>query len=236
MKNIFKSFINGFILKPFALKIYSTKAFGRESCSDIKQIIASPKTLFDVGANVGQTASLWHEEFPEADIHSFEPVARLHKQLEDNCGKYARCNHLGVGDECGELKIHYGKHDVSHSFSKDDQNLGGEVTSVVTVDSYCKEHNIERIDLLKIDVEGFEPQVIKGASGLLAAQKVDLILVELGFDPNGYYVFYPEFAELLSSYKYSTLGFYDQTTMWDGATKLLFANVLFARENLNFAK
>jgi len=233
-KERIKILINSFLLKPLKLKLYSTQAFGREITLDIKRVITHPKIMFDVGANIGQTVDLWAREFKYAEIHSFEPVERLYKTLHQNCSTKAICNHLGVGDVNEKITIHYGKHDVSHSFVYDDVGKGGEKTQVVTLDSYCQDKGIKHIDVLKMDVEGFENNVIDGASRLLKSNSVDILQVELGFDPNGYYTFYSGFAAKLSKLGYRPLGFYDQTTQWDGRAELLFCNVLFAREGISF--
>lgn len=156
--------------------------------------------------------------------------------MQNNFGDKAICNNLGVGDKLSKMQIHYGKHDVSHSFVHDKDLRGGEEVNITTIDKYCKNLGIEHINLLKIDIEGFEPQVIDGAIDMLKKQKVDLLLVELGLDPNGYYVYYPSFADKLRAFGYHTLGFYDQTCKWDGSAELLFCNVLFAREGLTFVE
>jgi len=234
-KDQIKNVINNFLLKPLSLKLYSTKAFGREITLDIKRIIPEPKLMFDVGANVGQTVDLWSREFTQPEIHSFEPVERLFNELKLNFSDKAICNHLGVGDKNEEITIHYGQHDVSHSFVNDDVGKGGETSKVVTLDSYCLDKGINHIDVLKMDVEGFEHNVVDGANQLLNSKSIDILEVELGFDPQGYYVFYADFAAKLAEYGYLTLGFYDQTTQWDGEAELLFCNVLFAREGLSFA-
>lgn len=233
-KERIKILINRFLLGPFKLKLYSTRAFGREITLDIQRVIARPKIMFDVGANIGQTIDLWSREFKDAEIHSFEPVERLYKELQQSYSTKAVCNHLGVGDANEEITIHYGKHDVSHSFVYDDVGKGGEKTQVVKLDSYCQDKGIKHIDVLKLDVEGFENNVIDGASQLLKNDCVDILQVELGFDPNGYYTFYSDFAAKLAKLGYHPLGFYDQTTQWDGGAELLFCNVLFAREGLAF--
>lgn len=236
IKETFKQIVNSGLLKPFHLKVYSTKAFGREITLDIRNIISEPQIMFDVGANIGQTVDLWNREFNSPTIHSFEPVKRLHTELQRRVGDMATCNHLGVGNKNEEITIHYGKHDVSHSFVYDDVGKGGETTRVVTLDSYCSQNKISHINVLKIDVEGFEHQVLEGADTLLREHRIDILEIEAGFDPNGYYTHYPELAAKLLKLGYLTLGFYDQTTQWDGRAELLFCNVLFARKGLKFER
>ena len=234
-KQLLKSLFNNILLGPFNLRLYSTRAFGRDLVQDIRNIIGSPGVMLDVGANVGQTVETWKREFKHSEIHSFEPVKRLFDQLAKRHGRHAVCNHLGIGSEQATLKINYGRHDVSHSFIHDQEGKGGEDVQVTTLDAYCAKNLIQQVSVLKIDVEGFEHEVIKGAAKLLTEQRVDLLVVELGVEPNGYYIFYPEFAARMRDLGYSTVGFYDQTCSWDGAAELLFCNVLFARKGLTFA-
>lgn len=233
-KNLIKKLVNNFFLEPFKLRIYSTEAFGRDLVNDTKKLIGSPKVMLDVGANIGQTVDNWIDQFDNPKIHSFEPVTRLFNELSSKHKHNAVCNNLGVGSEKATIKIHYGKHDVSHSFVHSDEGRGGEEAQVTTLDDYCTDNNIDHVSYLKIDVEGFEYEVIEGAKALLSDAKVDLLCVELGVDPDGYYIFYPDFAKKLLEFGYFTVGFYDQTCNWDGSAKLLFCNVLFARPGLKF--
>lgn len=236
VKYLLKKIVNNFLLSPFNLRIYSTEAFGRDLVNDTKKLIGSPKVMLDVGANVGQTVNNWLDQFDNPEIHSFEPVNRLFNELSSKHEHNAVCNNLGVGSEKTNIRINYGKHDVSHSFVHSDDGRGGEIAEVVTLDDYCRENNLDHVSFLKIDVEGFEYEVIKGANSLLSEARVDLISVELGVDPTGYYIHYPDFANKLLEYGYFTVGFYDQTCNWDGSAKLLFCNVLFSRPNLMFQK
>jgi len=235
IKSSIKTVINKGLFKSFNLKLYSTRAFGREITLDISRIIEQPKIMFDVGANIGQTVELWVSEFESPQIHSFEPVERLFRRLQNSVGNKAICNQLGVGNKNEEITIHYGKHDVSHSFVYDNVGKGGEPAQVVTLDSYCEDKGIDHIDVLKIDVEGFEHQVIQGAEKMLKKGGIDILQIEVGFDPKGYYTFYPDIAARLDNLGYVTLGFYDQTTQWNGDAELLFCNVLFARRGISFS-
>ena len=48
-----------------------------------------------------------------------------------------------------------------------------------TLDEYCKNNKIDKIDLLKIDTQGFEPEVLKGSHNMLSEQKIKILEVEL---------------------------------------------------------
>ena len=76
--------------------------------------------------------------------------------------------------------------------TKNDSDLCGQVTSneclgaerikVITLDTFCKDHNLHTIDLLKIDVEGNEINVLKGATSMISKNSVKAILVECDFN------------------------------------------------------
>ena len=65
----------------------------------------------------------------------------------------------------------------------DDEPNSQEVTiDIQTVDIYCKEHSIDKIDILKTDTEGFDVAVIEGASEFLSNQCVSAVISEITFD------------------------------------------------------
>jgi hypothetical protein len=53
------------------------------------------------------------------------------------------------------------------------------VARSVTLDSYCAQEEINRIDFAKFDIQGFEPEALKGAQGLLKSQRIELLQLEL---------------------------------------------------------
>ena len=81
MKQTIKRIVNDGLLQKFGLRIYSTKAFGRDIIYDIANIIGSPDVMLDVGANIGQTVEMWTDAYTNLNIHSFEPVKRLYDEL-----------------------------------------------------------------------------------------------------------------------------------------------------------
>jgi FkbM family methyltransferase len=61
--------------------------------------------------------------------------------------------------------------------------LPGELITIRTLDSFWAEQNINNIDLLKTDTEGFDLEVLKGAEAMLRAQQIQFILAEVTFHP-----------------------------------------------------
>ena len=149
----------------------------------------TPKpVLFDVGANVGQTVLRLRHLFPDGIIHSFEPSPDTFKSLESNVGRTGNTvlNNVGVGATSGTLElIENTKSDMS-SFLEPADTWGAvrKRTSVpvITVDEYCLINSIDRIDLLKVDTQGYDYEVLLGSAEMLRRRTIALILVEVIFD------------------------------------------------------
>lgn len=142
--------------------------------------------VFDIGANRGDWTSAVLSARATARVHAFEPQAALARALASRCGQ-AKVNNMALGEAPGTLQLFdYAEHAGSEHASL----LAGVIdgihrgnaravsVEVGTVDDYCAVHGIERIDLLKIDVEGFELKVLNGAKRMLAERRVDTIQFE----------------------------------------------------------
>jgi len=158
----------------------------------LKKIIgdnASP-VLFDVGANVGKYSSMLRDAFPKAEIYAFEPNINAFRIFQDNLKGKVDCLNLGMGAEekAGQLFTYSSQPASSHAssfkemltvFHKSD-DLAAIDFKMTTVDAFCKERRIDSIDLLKIDTEGCELQVLKGAHEMLSGGRVKVIQFEFG--------------------------------------------------------
>lgn len=152
-------------------------------------------TVFDVGANVGELTLIFSRFVGESgNIHAFEAGSETFNKLETVCQTTGRrnivLNHLGLSDENGIIKLNVYE-DAYSSFNtqaarplKDYglnlQPVAVEETPAMTIDAYCEKNQIEHIDLLKIDVEGAEFQVLKGARKMLAAKRIACLTFEFG--------------------------------------------------------
>lgn len=170
---------------------------------------ASP-VLFDVGANVGKYSGMLREAFPNAKIYAFEPNINAFRLLEENIRGKAECLNLGMGSgqKSGKLYNYTGTPASSHAssfqemftlFHKAD-NLAEIEFEMTSVDGFCMERKIDDIDLLKIDTEGFELEVLKGAQGMLAGGRVKVIQFEFGECNVFSRVFLRDFYEVLRDF------------------------------------
>jgi len=133
----------------------------------------NPKLCIDVGANVGNySAMLLHST--QAQVISFEPLPSAFFELQKKTNDYGGRSILenkGVGEIDDKLLIHYSDEVTSHaSFSvevkkvpyvRNDKQVE---VDVVSLDSYLSKIAYPAVDLIKIDTEGFESEVLKGAS------------------------------------------------------------------------
>lgn len=151
-------------------------------------------TVFDVGANVGEMTLLFSPFVADGNVHAFEASKSTFNRLEIVCPETERrnvvLNNLAVSDKNGTIDLHiYGEALSTFNsqakrplkdYGLDIEPVGIEQVQAVTVDDYCESRNIERIDLLKIDVEGAEFQVMLGASRMLREKRIGCLTFEFG--------------------------------------------------------
>jgi FkbM family methyltransferase len=216
----------------FHVRVYSTHPHGRDDCHDIQQTGREIATVFDVGANNGSSALKFLDAFPAATIHCFEPVTKTFEILQANVAarNEIRCHRLAMGSAPGVAKIFLTTHDTMSSLIRPETVLGEEPVTVTTVDEFAAAQNIDRIDLLKVDAEGFDLDVLRGAEGMLASDKIAFVLAEVGFHPgDARHVLFDDVRDFLSAKGFFVFGFYDQQLEWSGEQKLRYANVCFRR-------
>lgn len=193
--------------------------------------------IFDIGANVGQSSLRYAQTFPTAQLYSFEPISRTFAELERALrGRpRVRCFNQAMGAEPGEIEVVLQKLSIENSLlAQPGSHTTGDTerVRVDTVDRFCSSHNISNIDFLKIDTEGFDLEVLKGAEQLLAAQQVAYVQVEAGVGAhNTKHVPLRTLQEHLEQRHYVPFGFYDQTPeFWNDMPRLRFCNAVFIAE------
>ncbi|MDQ3803098.1 MAG: FkbM family methyltransferase [Acidobacteriota bacterium] len=162
---------------------------GSSPLSDIKRLTRShPLVVFDVGANIGQSAWTYQKLLPQSEIHSFEPSPATYKALAKNIGsrRGIYLNNLAVGSSCGRKMFFENHHPEMSSFLRPGESCWGEVVKeteveVITLDRYCEEKGIPHISLLKTDTQGYDFEVLKGADGLMRGNRIELIFMEVIF-------------------------------------------------------
>ena len=208
-------------------------------------IDANHQIIFDVGANRGQTYHQYRSRFPKARIHCFEPV----KDFYEEClGKVVNdnlvvVNNQALGSTLGRLTLNETVGGQSSSlllktetiklyFSEKDFTVARSYSvEVSTLDYYCQVNDIERINILKIDTEGFELNVLRGASGLLKDSKIDIVFTEINFDKFWTdCALYHHIASYLEAYDMQLFGLYGLGRGSLGATRS--GDAVFVRKDI----
>ncbi len=160
--------------------------FGKPALMDVFDAALSPGDVFaDVGANVG-LYTLWGARRVGAagQVHAFEPIPRavaaLQRNVEVNAFSQVEVNACAVGAESGSVRLHL--MDLHTARSSRYVLPEGESLEVplVSLDEHLASRRPPR--LIKIDVEGMEFEVIRGAQGLLGADDPPLLVFEATAD------------------------------------------------------
>lgn len=188
-----------------------------------KRINGAQPVLFDVGANRGEYSDLLAEIFGEgARIFAFEPSTPTFNLLKKQLASPSvQAINLGLSDQKQELKL-FMNQELSSMASLYQRDLNTvsmdhfEIVSLTTLDAFCEENGIEKIDFLKIDVEGHELKVLQGARRMLESRNIRFIQFEFGGCNIDSKVFLKDFWDLLRSnyslYRIVSDGVYPLTT------------------------
>jgi FkbM family methyltransferase len=203
----------------------------------------SAPVIFDVGANVGTTSEKYRHLFPGAKIFAFEPFSDAFEQLEQRVRGDSQIVHckfaLGNVRARKELRVNVGS--PTNSLLETAESAATfwgkgllETNSLVqveveTVDDFCRQEGISNIDVLKIDTQGTENEVLKGASEMLSQKRIRLIYTEMIVVPTYKGQSRPhELMSHLEGFGYALAGLYDLWRRTDG--RLLQMDAIFVRD------
>jgi FkbM family methyltransferase len=217
-----------------SLRTVAKKALGYQSWNsddDQQSAIPDAKIIFDVGANVGQTARTYRKLFPASQIWSFEPLPSTYESL---CSSLSDSRFhpvpLALSDQIGNTILHIGTESITNSLLKRETHTEKTVqVPTDTIDHFCQEHGIDMIDILKVDVEGAEGRVFKGAQRMFSRGSIRSVFVEVYFDPiyEGMPLMWDLHAQL-SNFRFRLHGLY--SLFRGGNGRLSFGNALYLRQ------
>jgi FkbM family methyltransferase len=211
--------------------VFRRSKHGIVDTDDIARAFPDVKTILDVGANTGQSAIRFRAAFPMARIISFEPIAETFKELQRRTARLnVECRRLALGRVNGRTTMYLTPISLTNSLVRpdDDELRGTEEVDVGTLDTYVENHHIDSIDLLKIDAEGFDLEVIAGASKILSTGQVRFVIAEVGLHPgDNRHPLFDDVRDALMLHGFRVFGLYDQTLEWSGEPCLRFANAVF---------
>ncbi|MDQ8202133.1 FkbM family methyltransferase [Pelagicoccus sp. SDUM812003] len=159
-------------------RIMWTGKFEEKLVALARRVVQPGDTCFDVGGNVGAISIALAEAVGEGGrVHTFEPnptnFARLSANLELNPELRGRVtlNNVGISDQPGTL---YWSEDPGNPGNGMLGDQGDIESKVITLDAYTQENDVQELSFMKVDVEGMELQVFKGAEETLKRFKPTL--------------------------------------------------------------
>ena len=163
-------------------------------------------TLFDVGAHKGDYAEWLRVIFGEnARIFCFEPSRHLFDRLSARNGEKLHCEifELALGERTEEVTLFSAENDIPSILPNAFEITGQEITArelvkTIRFDEFCLANNIEHVDFLKVDVEGFEMNVLKGAGEWIDGLRIDFIQFEFGPHAVASRTYFRDFYSLLN--------------------------------------
>ena len=187
-----------YIENEFYWKGYENSGFERISRGLWTQLAEKSEIIIDIGANTGLYSLLANLANPSAQVFAFEPIKRNVEKLEVNCA----LNHFqnisimeaAISNEDGKTSIYQPETDVSttSTLNKDvarERHVEANETVVETIrlDTFIKNNSLNKVDLVKIDVEGYEVPVFEGMGEILKTMK-PTILAEIRIEENGAHI------------------------------------------------
>lgn len=161
----------------------------------LERVAPDVEVILDIGANVGNVTLTLLEMFPKATVYAFEPCSSTFQELSARVGSSphadrARLFNLGFYSEERQAVLNLTNSNAANSLlpivdeyrdaCPQIDEIATEDVSLVRLDDFVVAHSIDRIGLMKIDVEGAEFEVLSGGRATLA-ERTDVVLCEISF-------------------------------------------------------
>ena len=172
----------------FDLREYIDSAMYYDGCFEpvttaaINKLCRQGMTVIDIGANIGcHTLRFAKLAGPSGKVIAFEPMswanAKLMRNLELNTFENVVVEKVALSDR-KDSRTGYFRSSWVTGTTSNPVSVEKQLISFTTLDSYLTDHKVERVDFIKLDVDGHEFKTLRGAAGTLAAHH-PLIIMEL---------------------------------------------------------
>ncbi len=154
----------------------------------ITEDIRKAKVIIDIGANIGITSLYFASLNPKAKIFAFEPHPETFKRARENFGlnnfKNIQLINLGLGNRKASMRLYEveASNPGMNRIMNDEQlNIPYCTIEIEMLDDVLTQYNIQKVDFIKMDVEGFEHNVLMGAVKTLHSHPVLVIELDDSF-------------------------------------------------------
>lgn len=148
----------------------------------LKKNIKPDSVFFDIGANSGFFSLLASKLAKRGSVHAFEPVPsvfhNLEKSIKKNNISNIIANQLCLSNKTGMTPFYVSYHSDVSSVKKTSYQKKHKLIKVktITLNSYCQNNNIKKIDIIKIDTEGSEKNILFSSKKILNTYKPTLVV------------------------------------------------------------
>lgn len=198
--------------------IYFLGTYENFCTKTIEKYIKPGDVCLDVGANIGWYSTLFSKIVgAKGTVHSFEPVPQTFAELKKNIGLNGSpsntfLNNFGLGDEEKFSEIYlFDEMPSGHASLAPRANKTAQAIpiQIKTLDSYLTEHEIERVDFVKVDIEGAELMFLEGARRLFKQKMPPVIFMEMALETTHEFNYKPnqliEFIRARADYDFFAL-------------------------------
>ncbi|MGU0693160.1 FkbM family methyltransferase [Pseudomonas aeruginosa] len=155
-------------------------AFEPDTVDILQAFCASGSTVIDIGANIGLTSLALSGLCEEGQVVAIEPVPVTFRLLEKNLSLLPRSNVLAInkalGDKDGSVAMYVNESNLATAFVVSEEGCGDLEIPLTTLDSLVADCSLASVDFIKIDVEGHELDVLRGARKTLGKFRPNVLL------------------------------------------------------------
>lgn len=239
MKRHLRKLVN-MTLEPFGLEIYRKTIHSRTSLrgglEHAKNLGFYPSAIIDVGAATGTWAL--YETFPKSRKILIDPLEEFEPHLNNITNKYPNSEYIiaAANKESGNVTINVHPDLVGSSLylENEDSNVNGSprIVAAITLDKICSERKLNGPFLIKVDVQGAELDVLRGATHILG--NTEYVILEVSFFQ--FFTDGPQISEVIAFMKERGFVPYDmfdyQYRLLDGAMSQV--DIAFVRKSSKF--
>ena len=223
------------ILKSDSSFINNNYPYGRNWIYDLQRFLPEPKIIFDIGAYIGDVSLEFKSRFPNAEIFSFEPVSATFKIFAQNTKgiKDIKGHNFALGEKEETIEIPLFSEASINTLKQanyDNPAISSENIKVVRLDSFMADNGISHIDILKVDVEGFELEVLRGAGEQLS--KIRCIVTEVGYIRSNTKTHFADMDKFLEDNGFELFNIYELRPLHNDRTRLFYSNNVYLNKGL----